>query len=1044
MIANTPKEIKSRLIEIYNEELLNLNIFIKNRDELEGNRDLRYLLLERIRKEFDYLDDEELFTILSFYQTFPSFYRRTFNKILNASLDKKYIEIQDDSLKLAEIIKEEVSNIDEAIEEQNLKIEEKLLERLYNQKGEDSDVNNLNQEKSLDINNLTDEEILELYNISDEEFSQLQDCYEWEIFESDFLNEEILKDFDESAFLDIAYNHKDAELRGFALGMVLKPHIWLDFLFNDSDLFIRKSALFYLFKERYLKDIEDIDYLGKIPMEIDFELDYEDPIDDFGIYDPLFKRHDKLTISEISFKDDELIVKTDPKNSYEHAVSKITNPDALKAIANYHNRWSVRYIAVNKITDIDYLYDIALNGFNKDAKPRHGILYYHGEISEGDVLESLLNRLLKLKNLSDVDSQSFLKELFYKSKDSIIRRYCLSKIKDDIFLVNIANTEANPSFARVCLDTITDEDYLILLSIAIITSPIFNGKYLDLNDGLFKGDIADEDSFISELSQFDEIDYRNIRAYASKILIALPRETLNKTIKSFCLKSDFDSLKGQSFFKPLFDKRIIDILGVLAKTDESPLVRSIAVLAIEDADDLKSIALGDNDDKVSFNAIKKLNDDDFIEYYLKESNRKAYYLVEGDLVKDQSLLKKIALNDSWGPTRSEAVRNIKDEDLLITIAKNDPEAIVRREAVLKIKNQSALIDIAYEDEDNLVRDFAISNIDDGDVLEDLIYRNEDSNILRTILSKLNNGELIKDFAYNHPRGIVRNAAISNIDDIRVLVDIAKTDEDWTVRRNIIARLVGKFIKISVDVYEDKYLNHLKRREYYDSLINEGNGGFESVDNTKSSEKYAKSVDNDEYVDASSIVLYEDEESYTLQDLLVDRALNDESERVRAFVVSYISDEYLLFDIVNNDKSIKVQLSAIDGIERNELLAKIFVKSKNHHVYRKAISKIKYEYILLKLVCLKNYYGELWPKRQMAEARMEELGFKSPLIKKEDNRNKKFFRPLYDIRDYQRDLELLDRLDKEYGDRKNDSDDSDSSSDSLNDSSVDFPFKRIVF
>lgn len=1034
MIANSPKEIKSRLIEIYNEELLNLNIFIKNRDELKGNKDLRYLLLERIKEEFDYLDDEELFILLSFYQTIPSFYRKTFNKILEASIDKNYIEIQDELLKLVEIIKEEISKIDGAIEEQNLKIEEKLLKSLYskdNQNGENSDINHLNEGKSLDINNLTDEEILELYNISDEEFSHLQDYYGWEIFESDFLNEEILEDYDESAFLDIAYNHKDADVRGFALGMVLKPYVWLDFLFNDPDLFVRKSALFYLFKERYLNDIESIDYLGKIPIEIDFNLDYSDAIGDFKIDEPLFNRHDKIIISEISIKDDELIVKTDPKNSYEHAVSKIRSQDALKAIANYHNQWSVRYIAVNKITDIDYLYDIALNGFNKDAKPRHGILYYPGEISEGDVLKSLLNRLLILKNLSDEDSQSFLKELFYKSKDSIIKRYCLSKIEDDVFLVNLANTEANPSFARVCLDTIKDEDYLILLSIAIITNPRFKGKNQDLYDGLCERSIGDEDSFIRE-SQFDEIDYRNIRAYASKILIALPRKTLNETLESFSLKLDIPNLKEHRVFKPIINKRIIDILGDLAKNDESPLVRSIAVLGLEDTNDLVSIALDDVDDKVSFNAIKKLNDDDFIEYYLKETNRKAYYLVEGNLVKDQSLLKKIALNDSWGPTRSEAVRNIKDEDLLIGIAKNDPEAIVRREAVLKIKNQSALIDIAYEDEDDLVRDFAISNIDDEDVLEDLIYKNEDSNILRTILSKLDNEEIIKDFAYNHPRGIVRNAAISNIDDIRVLVDIAKTDEDWTVRRNIIARLVGKFIKSSVDVYDDKYLNHLKRREYYNSLIKGDNEKFKSENKVKSSEN-----EKNEYVDASSIVLYEDEESYTLQDLLVDRALNDESEKVRAFVVSYIGDEYFLFYIVNNDKSIKVQLSAIDGIERNELLAKIFVKSKNHHVYRKAISRIRYEYVLLKLVCLKNYYGELWPKRQMAEARMEELGFKSPLIKKEDNRTNKFFRPIFDIRDYQRDLELLDRLDKEYKNRSNNSDDSDGSSD-------DFQFKRIVF
>ncbi|MBR5503126.1 MAG: HEAT repeat domain-containing protein [Methanobrevibacter sp.] len=985
MKLDSRKKIKSKLIEIYNEELLHLNLFIKDPSEIKENKDLIYLFSNRLSKEFNDIDDE-VFEGISLYKTVPTFYRRAYQFIAREYLNSREID-------------------------------------------------NLNEDDVLAID-------------------------------------------DDSSLIEIAYNHREPEIRSLALSKIEKPPILLDFIFNDKEEYVRLDALYYLFGEDFMDDLMDIDYFCEIPKEIIFDFDYDKISQDFGIDEPLFKKYDRLIISEVSFEDG-LIVHTDPENSYEHAVSKITNQDALKEILNTHPRWSARYIAANKINDLDYLQEIVINGLNSENKPKHGILYYPGEISERDIYESLFHRMISLMDLSGEDLDNFLIRLFYKSKDSMMQSLCLSKIENDDFLMYIGDREANPHFADVILDQINDDVSLILFSISILKNPRFSGNNVRLMEEIFNSDL-DEETFkrLEKQSRFDEIDYRNVRANACRKLVSLPSETLNKTLADICSsdeslddsspKFDVDYLRESKYFKDIMDEKITDILLEIARTDEAPLVRSIAVSGVKDISGLGHLALDEKDDEVACNTIKRIDDEDFIEYYLLKCGRNPYYLLKNDLVKNQSILADIAKNDSWGPTRKEAVRNIADEELLEHIARNDEDPFVRREAILKIKNQDILIDAAYNDSDSLTKDFAISRIDDEEVLTDLLYKNDDSNILRTIFSKINNQEILKDFAYNHQNPDVRYYAASNIEDNRILVDIAKNDEKWVVRRNCIGYLVKKSIGIKEKRYiNDRYMEHIEKRKYFNSLLINDNGcNYLSDLSRNSSRKNDDSLSlsdgnlnstyhddgNDKYVDESSIVLFEDEKPYTLKDLLVDRAYNDLSEEIRKFAVSYISDENLLFDIVNNEKSTDVRLAALDGVERNGLLAEIFVKSKNHHVYRKAISKIRYEYILLKLANLKSFYGELWHKDEIAKHRLRQLGFNVPIeTPKYDGKNI-FHRPIINSEDFNDMLNEIDRLEKllkdsddsSNFDESSDSDGSDDLDESNGSDGSDFPFKRIVF
>ena len=626
MNLNNPKAIKSRLIDIYNEELLNLNLFIFNKEDVRNNRDLKNLFLNRISAEISCLDKEDIKTLPIFLRS-QSFYKRVYQLILKVYNLEDYIEHK---------YQKEISEIEKLVKDSELDFNHDMEDKLLN-------------------------------------YDYLESALQ----------------LDDASIVEIAYNHSNPIVRSFALGMVDKPHVWIDFLLNDPDSSVRTAALYYLFGEEYLANLLNNDCFGEIPIEIELRLNYDDIKDDFGIDDILFKRFDKLIISKISIDNGELVISTDQKNSYEDIVSKIDNQHILKAMANYHNEWSVRYVALNKIKDIDYLYELALNGFDKFTKPMHGILYYPGEFDENIVLNSILDRIIKLKDLSGEELNEFLKGIITDSKEETIKNRAQSIIDGELNISNLSHNKRN-------------------------------------QNNIHKDDLG----------------------------------------KSGKESSDF--------------------------------------------------------------------------------------------------------------------------------------------------------------------------------------RHE---------------ETIRDFKEN-----------------RILADLARNDDDWTVRKESIEILVGKFITLANKKSDDRYLYYLNKRNHLERLVN--NQEKEIISESKDD-------GNEEYIDANSIVLYEDEKPYTLQDLLVDSACNDRNEKVRECAVSYISDENLLFDIANNDESIDVRLSALDGIKRNDLLAKIFVKSKNHHVYKKAISKIKYKYILLKLSCIKNYYGELWPKRDLVNDRLKELGFNAPNPLPKDEENNEF-------------------------------------------------------
>ena len=91
MKFNSPKAIKSKLIEIRNEELLNINIYLKDLEEINSNRDLVFLIRNRLPEEFTYLDDEDMCLIPPF-RNLSSFCKNAYYRIRDAYIGRKFIE----------------------------------------------------------------------------------------------------------------------------------------------------------------------------------------------------------------------------------------------------------------------------------------------------------------------------------------------------------------------------------------------------------------------------------------------------------------------------------------------------------------------------------------------------------------------------------------------------------------------------------------------------------------------------------------------------------------------------------------------------------------------------------------------------------------------------------------------------------------------------------------------------------------------------------------------------------------------------------------
>jgi len=325
-------------------------------------------------------------------------------------------------------------------------------------------------------------------------------------------------------------------------------------------------------------------------------------------------------------------------------------------IAQYAQNPTMRYEAVNKLTDTTVLADIVKNEENDGI--RVGIMLtdrltdqaVFADIAKNDKYNDM--RLRAVKKLTD---QAVLTDVAKKEKNVNVRGTAVAKLTDPILLADIARNDENKDVRQTAVhnDNLTDQ--------TVLTDIVKNEKEqmvryyatLKLTDQALLADIAknDQDTVI-RIEAACKLDNRH-QMEAQAVFVDV-------------VKNAKDTVGFAVYSRAAAAGQLIDpvLLADVAKNDKAKPVRWAAVKnkKLTDLTLLVDLAKNDKDADIRIAAAAKLEGE--------EQHQALAQAVFADLAKNAEL---------WGE-RLDAVRKLTDQTLLADIAKNDQHDSVRRDA----------------------------------------------------------------------------------------------------------------------------------------------------------------------------------------------------------------------------------------------------------------------------------------------------------------------------------------------------------------------------
>ena len=503
------------------------------------------------------------------------------------------------------------------------------------------------------------------------------------------------------------------------------------------------------------------------------------------------------------------------------AVKNITDDDVLVDIARNAKFWWVGYQAVHRINDKDILADFARNDpdeeIRRDAVKR---------ISDEDVLLEIFSndsdrevRRNALDNINDADT---LKRLvldnygyfsvnsyssFKRNYDNLIYESIGTGVYDDIL--------DKLSDESVFIDLVHEKlfsDFRILLVRRLVSSDVL--RDLALNDSDYRvrmeavknPNLCDKNAFVRilRLDINDGVRFEALRRIDDEDIPEDLVNDLNPLIRLYAyerLGNDFKEDENDVSFEDIdltSIKTIEDenVLCTIVKNSPLAAMRKYAfdkisdehILAdlacfngefmnralnrITDNALLLDIALYSTDLPMKRNAVKKIDDEEFL---LKAVQNNPYndiseYIV--DTIRDESLLEIIASNNSNPFNRKAAVNKIKSQDILTRLGEIESEEVVCTAIIRKTQDKDLLEYMGLSNPCKTVRRYVASVTDDEDILYKLAFKEYEFDNRREMISKLTNEEYIYNLLKREVNGSVFNPDLEIINP-EMLIDLAK-------------------------------------------------------------------------------------------------------------------------------------------------------------------------------------------------------------------------------------------------------------------------------
>jgi hypothetical protein len=155
------------------------------------------------------------------------------------------------------------------------------------------------------------------------------------------------------------------------------------------------------------------------------------------------------------------------------------------------------------------------------------------------------------------------------------------------------------------------------------------------------------------------------------------------------------------------------------------------------------------------------------------------------LIKDQTWLKELALDDDSISVQIAAINKIEDQSFLLNLVrKRKLHESVKETAILKIKSYKILADLYNFEKTENIRATIIDNIDDNNILFDILSYEQIMWLQCKIASKITDENIIlKLLKYKDEK--IRAAVIKNIINIELLIHILKNDTSEDVRKEVV-------------------------------------------------------------------------------------------------------------------------------------------------------------------------------------------------------------------------------------------------------------------
>ena len=570
---------------------------------------------------------------------------------------------------------------------------------------------------------------------------------------------------------------------------------------------------------------------------------------------------------------------------------------------------------------------------------------------------------VKIEFIKHSDNQEKIVDIAQNDSDWHVRQFAVAYIEDEETLKDILVNDPISSVSIKAMEQINDIDFLTdaclnnpfshirLATLTRITDESLLSSE-DLSGLLNSVAINDPNEFIVKLAvENNSFNSQEVLISLAESghdeeirKIAISKITDEKILSDFALNDSSVFIRREAILNPnLCD---FDILSEVIRNDSDEFNRHWACEKINDKDYLLKLLFNKSFyhrlDDLSLN--HNLDCEDYFKGIYENSDDEYHRLVSVNLIKDNTFLDNVVLNESDVKIRLEAIKNnyFSNQKILNDLISRENDSDILFYAISKIRDENALVNyIQTHLNDSRPTLQAILNVGDIGLLRDLTKHSNPKirlNAVRSISHNLKDdyNVILKDIALADENRDVCLEATGAVTDSYDLIEIADRNDDneiraFALKRIPTSRLLDGFLFVrDSDIRSSDFRQKLESFAFEESDDEIRHIAISKLDDKGILDRIA-CLENDDSIVAKNRLntLFEDIKRIDNERLLKKLISSGDSD------VSYIAQK-TFDDLINSQKHID-EISRISDVEK---LKSIINEDFNYYVRCEAEGKLE--------------------------------------------------------------------------------------------------------